>query len=96
VFGGLGLVPSGRHAHVMEERITWNYTTWLNIVFLVLAFALLVRFLRTGGRQMMAMMNGSPDDSTSQDHHQQAPPAGAEPHLNDSDVTQSRDRGNEQ
>jgi uncharacterized membrane protein YraQ (UPF0718 family) len=66
VFGGLGLVPAERDAKVMEESIQWNYTTWLNIVFLILAAVLIIRFFRTGGRDMLAMMGGSPDDMA---HH---------------------------
>ena len=69
VFGGLGLVPSTRSANVTEAGITWNYTTVLNIIFLLLAVALLVRFFRTGGAAMLKMMGGSPDE---QDHHQHA------------------------
>ena len=42
VFTGLGLVPSARTAKVGETGVVWNYTTYLNIVFLVLAVALLV------------------------------------------------------
>ncbi|WP_370063980.1 permease [Streptacidiphilus sp. MAP5-3] len=61
VFGGLGLVPDQQRARIPMEGVSWNYTTVLNIVFLVLAAALVVRFLRTGGRQMLAMMGGSPD-----------------------------------
>jgi hypothetical protein len=61
VFGAAGLVPGKRHVTVMEERITWNYTTWLNIVFLVLAGVLLARFARTGGIPMLRMMGGSPE-----------------------------------
>jgi uncharacterized membrane protein YraQ (UPF0718 family) len=60
-FGGLGLIPAERTARVAEAGITWNYTTILNIVFLLLAAALLVRFFRSGGRAMLTMMNGSPD-----------------------------------
>jgi hypothetical protein len=60
-FGGLGLIPAGRTAKVTEVGITWNYTTILNIIFLLLAAALLVRFFRSGGRPMLAMMGGSPD-----------------------------------
>src|SRR4051812_34553670 len=55
-----GLIPEHRNAMVMEAGISWNYTTWLNIVFLVLAALLLIRFLRTGGIPMMRMMGGSP------------------------------------
>jgi uncharacterized membrane protein YraQ (UPF0718 family) len=67
IFGGLGLVPAERDAKVMQESIQWNYTTWLNIVFLLLAAVLVVRFFRTGGREMLAMMGGSPDAMA--DHH---------------------------
>jgi uncharacterized membrane protein YraQ (UPF0718 family) len=61
LFGGLGLIPAERAARVAEEGIRWNYTTVLNIVFLLLAAALLVRFFRSGGRSMLKMMGGSPD-----------------------------------
>jgi uncharacterized protein len=60
-FGGLGLIPAERAAKIAEAGITWNYTTVLNIVFLLLATALLVRFFRSGGRPMLTMMGGSPD-----------------------------------
>jgi hypothetical protein len=47
-----------------EAGITWDYTTWLNIAFLILAALLTSRFLRTGGRQMLAMMGGAPTSDT--------------------------------
>jgi uncharacterized membrane protein YraQ (UPF0718 family) len=62
VFGALGLIPAERVARVTETGITWNYTTILNIVFLLLAAALLVRFFRSGGGAMLKMMGGSPED----------------------------------
>jgi uncharacterized membrane protein YraQ (UPF0718 family) len=68
LFGGLGLVPGERNAHVMAEGISWNYTTWLNIVLLVVAAVLVWRFYRTGGRAMLSMMNGGPDDMAHHDH----------------------------
>ncbi|MFE5842304.1 permease [Streptomyces niveus] len=58
VFGGLGLIPDQADAKLPTEGITWNYTTWLNIVFLALAAVLLVRFVRTGGLTMLRMMGG--------------------------------------
>jgi hypothetical protein len=61
LFGGLGLIPSERNAKVVEASIQWNYTTVLNIIFLILAGALLVRFVRTGGMRMLRMMGGSPE-----------------------------------
>ena len=59
---GLGLTPTSRHAKVMEASVTWNYTTYLNIVFLVLAAALVWRFVRTGGLPMLKMMNKPMDN----------------------------------
>ncbi len=57
-FGPLHLVPQQRSAQVMEG-IRWNYTSVLNIVFLVLAALLLIRFFRTDGPQMLKMMSSS-------------------------------------
>lgn len=68
VFTPLGLVPESGHATVVDSSISWNYTTWLNIVFLALAAVLLVRFVRTGGVPMPKMMGGTPGDS--HDNHQ--------------------------
>jgi uncharacterized protein len=56
-FGALGLIPQERKAQVVEASITWNYTTWLNVVFLALAALLLWRFVKTGGPEMLRMMN---------------------------------------
>jgi hypothetical protein len=61
VFGGLGLIPSPATATIPDQGVSWNYTTWLNIVFLLLAGALIVRFARTGGRSMLRMMGGAPE-----------------------------------
>ena len=68
VFGPLGLIPSTRNASVGDTSIRWNYTTVLNIVFLLLAMALVWRFFRTGGRAMLAMMGGGPDDTAGHGH----------------------------
>ena len=61
LFGAAGLIPSQRNATVMEAGISWNYTTWLNIAFLVLAAVLVIRFVKTGGLPMLRAMGGSPD-----------------------------------
>ena len=37
-----------------------NYTTILNVVVLIIAAVLVVRFVRTGGRKMLAMMSSTP------------------------------------
>jgi uncharacterized membrane protein YraQ (UPF0718 family) len=61
LFGAAGLIPTQRNAVVMQAGISWNYTTWLNIVFIVVAAALVARFVATGGLPMLQMMGGSPD-----------------------------------
>jgi uncharacterized protein len=66
-FGALGLIPSEHHAREVEASITWNYTTWLNIVFLAMAALLVWRFLRTGGLGMLRMMNRPAE--TGHTHH---------------------------
>ena len=65
VFGLLHLIPQQRNAQIMEESIRWNYTSILNIVMLVVAALLVVRFLRTGGPDMLRMMN----EPRSETHH---------------------------
>jgi uncharacterized protein len=57
LFGAIGLFPSQRDAQIVEASIMWNYTTWLNIVFLAIAGLLVWRFLQTGGPAMLRMMN---------------------------------------
>ena len=75
VFGGLGLVPDRASAKVPDMGVSWDYTTWLNIVFLVLALVLIIRFARTGGGMMLKMMGGAPEGDEagtgepSQAHH---------------------------
>src|SRR6266705_1662622 len=46
VFQGLGLVPQGRHAKVVQASVTFNYTSVLNIIFLGLAAVLIWRYFR--------------------------------------------------
>jgi uncharacterized membrane protein YraQ (UPF0718 family) len=58
--GALGLVPESRNLSVVEASVTWNYTTWLNILFLLLASLLVWRFIKTGGLEMLRMMNARP------------------------------------
>jgi uncharacterized membrane protein YraQ (UPF0718 family) len=72
LFAVLHITPTERNATVLEPSISWNYTTVLNIAFLLLAAALLWRFFRTGGRQMLAMMGGAPDDHGGHEHHAHA------------------------
>ena len=61
LFGTTSLIPKQRNATVMQAAISWNYTTWLNIAFLVIAAILIARFITSGGLPMVRMMGGSPD-----------------------------------
>ncbi len=76
LFSWLGLIPAERAAKVTGTGITWNYTTVLNIVFLLLAVALLTRFFRSGSGPMLRMMNGSPESSEHEHAHGAASPRG--------------------
>src|SRR3989449_4209203 len=49
----LGLVPTNHHVAVFETRPAWNYTTGLDIAFLVLMAVLAWRFITTGGIEML-------------------------------------------
>ena len=57
LFAALGIIPQNRNVVAITEGLQWNYTTVLNIIFLVLAAVLVVRFVRTGGISMLRMMN---------------------------------------
>ncbi len=57
LFEALGIIPQNRTTVVITEGIQWNYTSILNIIFLVLAALLVIRFIRTGGLPMLGMMN---------------------------------------
>ena len=73
LFGSLGLIPATRTARVVQAGVTWNYTTVLNIIFLLVAAALLIRFFRSGAGPMLKMMGGDPgqpeDHADHDDHH---------------------------
>jgi uncharacterized protein len=73
LFDALGLIPTSRHAKVIEAGISFNYTTVLNIVFLVLAAVLVVRFLRTGGPAMLKMMGNPPPEAGAADEEHTCP-----------------------
>jgi uncharacterized protein len=69
LFGATHLIPSRRSATVMTGGVSWNYTTWLNIAFLVIAVVLVVRYVTSGGIPMLRMMGGSPETG----HHDHGP-----------------------
>jgi len=57
LFGALGIIPTNRDVVAITEGVSWNYTTILNIIFLILAAVLVIRFIRTGGLPMLRMMS---------------------------------------
>lgn len=57
LFTLLHQVPAVRNAKVLEPSITLNYTSILNIIFLLVSAALVWRFLRTGGPKSLRMMS---------------------------------------
>src|SRR2546428_3568516 len=69
LFEALGIIPQNRNIVATTQGIQWNYTTVLNIIFLVVAAVLVIRFIRTGGLPMLKMM-GTPEHYMS--HHEQA------------------------
>src|SRR5258708_8438303 len=56
-FGALHLTPGSHAVNAVTEALSWNYTTFLNIVFLLISAALVYRFLPTPGIAMLEMMN---------------------------------------
>ncbi len=73
VFQATGLTPTSRNAKVIEASVTWNYTTYLNIVFLTVAAVLLWRYFRYGGGwKMLTMMNKPMREHGHEHHHQHA------------------------
>jgi YHS domain-containing protein len=66
-FQALGWVPQRHPFNFAEAAPTWNYTTFLNIVFLVLVAVLGVRFLRTGGPAMLRDMAEMPSEEQVRD-----------------------------
>jgi len=57
VFNLLGIAPTHHPVEALFTAPTWNYTTFLNLAFLILGAALLWRFLRTGGPEMLRAMS---------------------------------------
>jgi len=53
----LHFVPHVRNATVLEASVSWNYTSVLNIIFLIITAIVVTRFFKTGGRDMLRMMN---------------------------------------
>jgi len=82
LFTSLGIAPNSHHAIIGDAGTTWNYTTYLNIVFLLLTIAIVLRFFRTGGMQMLRAMNAGPGaHNAHRAHHHHAMQPAAEGHM---------------
>jgi len=68
LFGALGLIPDQRNATVTDASFSWSYTTWLDLVAIVVTAVLGYRFVKTGGIPMLKMMGGSPEEEEDQTH----------------------------
>jgi uncharacterized protein len=69
LFEAIGIEPTTRDAKVTEASVTWDYTTYLNIVFLALAAVLVWRYFRRGGGLAMLRMMNEPAHAHAH-HHQ--------------------------
>jgi len=69
VFRVLGLIPSHHAARVVAATVTLNYTTVLNVIFLAVAALLIRRFLKTGGPNMLRMMDMPQTGARTMPHH---------------------------
>jgi uncharacterized protein len=69
LFEALGIIPQDRNVVAFTEGVHWNYTSILNIIFLILAAILVIRFIRTGGLPMLRMMN-TPEKGMSHEMHE--------------------------
>jgi uncharacterized protein len=58
----LGLAPTNHHLTLFETQPTWNYTSVLDIAFLLLMAVLAWRFITTGGVAMIRGHSHRPDE----------------------------------
>jgi uncharacterized membrane protein YraQ (UPF0718 family) len=73
LFQGLGIERHARDAKVVMANVTWNYTTYLNIVFLALAAVVVWRYFRRGGGWAMLKMMDEPMGDDAHGGHAPAP-----------------------
>lgn len=69
VFGAVGLAPPQRAVQIVGQGFAWNYTTFFNFGFLVLAAVLVWRFSRTGGPAMLRHMEQVGGHDHGEGHH---------------------------
>ena len=61
LFQLIGIAPAHHPVTVLESHPEWNYTSFLNLGFLLLMAVLGWRFLTTGGIEMLRAMDAAPD-----------------------------------
>jgi uncharacterized membrane protein YraQ (UPF0718 family) len=66
LFGAMGWIPEARNLSIGDTAFSWNYTTALNVLALILAGWLYARYRRTSGPEMMKGM-----ESGESCHHDQ-------------------------
>lgn len=57
IFAVFGIIPKTHAVAAISERITLNYTTVLNAIFVGFAVWLVIRFVRSGATPMLKMMH---------------------------------------
>jgi uncharacterized protein len=72
VFQGIDLAPTVRNAKVVTASVSWNYSTYLNIVFLAVAVLLAWRYFRRGGGWSMLKMMDEPMEEHDHSGHAHA------------------------
>src|SRR5438874_3508521 len=57
----LGLAPTNHHVSIFETQPSWNYTTFLDIAFVLLMAVMAWRFITTGGIEMLRAHSRRPE-----------------------------------
>ena len=68
LFTVLHLTPTNRAITIFQTTIAWNSDTFLDIAFLIVIALLAIRFLRTGGIEMLRMMEQKPGAAHAHSH----------------------------
>jgi len=68
LFQWIGIVPSHHPVTALVSGPTLNYTSVLNVIFLAIMALLAWRFLRTGGLEMLRMMERPAQEHAHHDH----------------------------
>ncbi len=69
LFGALHIIPTSRNIVTITEGIHWNYTSMLNVLFLIIAIILIYRFIKSGGLNMLKMMENPEKEMVTEHHH---------------------------